>query len=221
MSNEIKPELTSEQQNSKIIVFGASGHAKVVIDIIEKQDIYSVESLADDNSKLKGKEIYGYTVIGGKNDLDFQKVKRVLVAIGDNSVRAEVAGYLTLNNFNLAEAVIHPSAQLARGVTIGTGSAVMAGSVINSDTIIGQNTIVNTGARIDHDCVIGDTVHIAPSSTLCGGVTVGDLTLIGAGATILPNVKVGRNVIVGAGSTVLEDIKDNVSVVGTPAEVIN
>jgi sugar O-acyltransferase (sialic acid O-acetyltransferase NeuD family) len=220
MSDEIMLELSSVEQSSEIIVFGASGHAKVVIDIIEKQGIYTVGLLADDNSELKGKEIYGYTVMGGKNDLDFQKGKRVLVAIGDNSVRAKVTRYLVLNNFSLAEAAIHPSAQLARGVTVGTGSSIMAGSVINSDTMIGQNTIINTGANIDHDCVIGEAVHIAPSSTLCGGVTVGDLTLIGAGATVLPNVKIGRNVIVGAGSTVLKDIIDNVSVAGTPAEVI-
>jgi sugar O-acyltransferase (sialic acid O-acetyltransferase NeuD family) len=209
--------LSREQKNSNVIVFGASGHAKIVIDIIEKQGIYSLEGLADDDPKLKGKEVYGYLVLGAKKDIISQDNRKVIVAIGDNHVRMKVTSSLGMR---LAEAAIHPSAQLARGVIVGKGCTVMAGSVINSDTVIGQNTIINTGSSIDHDCIIGEAVHIAPGSTLCGGVTVGDFTLIGAGATILPNVKIGRNVIVGAGSTVLADIIDNVSVVGTPAEVI-
>jgi sugar O-acyltransferase (sialic acid O-acetyltransferase NeuD family) len=209
-----------EKQPNNIIIFGASGHAKVVIDVIEKQSIYSVDALVDDNPELKGVEIYGYTVIGGKKDINFSNDKLVLVAIGDNNIRLKVAQYIEMNNCKLAAAAIHPSAQLARGVMIGRGSVVMAGSVINSDTIIGKNTIVNTGASIDHDCIVGEAAHIAPGATLCGGVVVGDLTLIGAGTTILPNVKIGRNVIVGAGSTVTENIADDIFVVGTPAKVI-
>lgn len=209
------------QQQTDVIVIGASGHAKVVIDLIEKQDQFLVAGLVDDNPALNGQDIYGYKVLGSKEKLQSHHVKLCIVAIGDNRVRDDIAQGLVKLGIALAKAVIHPSAQLARGVSIGDGSVVMAGSVVNSDTAIANNSIINTGATIDHDCTIGNAVHIAPGSTICGGVSVGDLTLIGAGAVIHPNVKIGKNVIIGAGATVLNDVDDNVSVVGSPAKVIS
>lgn len=203
----------------RIFVFGASGHAKVVIDIIERQGLYEIVFLADDHLALKGQYVYGYPIIGGKEDLLVSGVRRGIVAIGSNRARRAVAGWLRDNAFDLVSAV-HPSAQLARGVIIGSGSVVMAGAIINADSIIGQDVIVNTRAGIDHDNTIGDGVHIAPGTTLCGTVNVGDESFICAGATIIPNLTIGSNVTVGAGSTVIRAVADGVTVVGSPAKQI-
>lgn len=210
-----------EDAGAAVLVFGASGHAKVVIDAIEKRAGFSVRTLADDNPALKGVMVYGYQVIGGKQDLldqqDFWRPAAAIVAIGINRIRAEVAGWLETNGIELCQAICHPSAQLARGVTVGAGSVVMAGALINADARIGRNAIINTGAIVEHDCVIGDAVHVAPGTTLCGGITVGDHTLVGAGAVIHPNLRIGRNVTIGAGATVIRDIPDGQTVVGVPA----
>lgn len=203
----------------KIFVFGASGHAKVVIDIIEHQGLYEIAFLVDDDPALKGQHVYGYPVVGGKEDLLVSGIHHGIVAIGSNRARQAVAGWLRDHAFDLIRAV-HPSAQLARGVIIGSGSVVMAGAIINADTTIGQDVIVNTRASIDHDCTIGDGVHIAPGTTLCGTVTVGDGSFVCAGATIIPNLAIGCNVLVGAGSTVIRPIADGVTVVGSPAKQI-
>ncbi|MDO3377824.1 acetyltransferase [Geoalkalibacter halelectricus] len=203
----------------KIFVFGASGHAKVVIDIIERQDLYDIAFLVDDDLSLKGHQIYGYPVIGGKDDLLGSDVRMGIVAIGSNRARRSVAGWLRENGFELISAV-HPSAQLARGVSVESGTVVMAGAVINSDSTIGREVIINTQASIDHDCAIGEGVHIAPGSTLCGTVTVGEGTFICAGATIIPNLTIGHHVTVGAGSTVIRDVPDGVTVVGSPAKAV-
>lgn len=202
-----------------IFVFGASGHAKVVIDIIEKQGLYDIAFLADDNPLLKHVEVYGYHVIGDKHELLGETVRKGVVAIGSNSVRRNVAAWLVDNGCELVSAV-HPSAQLARGVTIGEGTVVMAGVCINSDTVIGRNVIVNTRASIDHDCTIDDSVHIAPGSVLCGSVTVGEGSFVCAGATVIPNLCIGRNVTIGAGATVIRDVSDDLTVVGSPASTI-
>jgi sugar O-acyltransferase (sialic acid O-acetyltransferase NeuD family) len=207
----------------KIFVFGASGHAKVVIDIIERQGEYAVAFLIDDDLSLKGKEIYGYPVRGGKDDLqrlrETEGVSAGIVAIGSNGARARVARWLTENGFRLVSAV-HPSAQLARGVTIGAGTVVMAGAVINSDCAIGDNVIVNTRASVDHDCTIGNGVHLAPGVTLCGTVRVGEGTFVCAGATVIPNLTVGCNVTIGAGATVIRDAPEGVTLVGSPARIV-
>lgn len=203
----------------KIFVYGASGHAKVVIDIIEKQGLYDIAFLIDDDISLKGQAIYSYTVLGGKPDLLISGIKRGIVAIGNNRARSAVASWLTENGFVLISA-LHPAAQLARGVIVENGTIVMAGAVINSDAHIGRNVIVNTRASIDHDCIIGDGVHIAPGATLCGAVSVGPGSFVCAGSTIIPNLNIGSNVVIGAGATVISDIPDCVMVVGSPAKVL-
>jgi len=205
---------------SKIFVFGASGHAKVVIDIIEKQKCHEIVFLIDDDATLKGSNVYGYHVLGGKQELLNSKVKLGIVAIGNNKARLTVSSWLSDNGFNMITA-IHPSASIARGVVIGSNSVIMAGAVVNSDCSIGNNVIINTKASIDHDCFIGNGVHIAPGAILCGTVFVGDGSFICAGATIIPNLQIGAGVIVGAGSTVIGDIQDNTTVVGSPARIIS
>lgn len=208
--------------SQRIFVFGASGHAKVVIDAIEIQGLYQIAFLVDDNPLLKGSVFHGYTVIGGKTELGAARdnIRAGIVAIGANQARNSVAGWLTENGFELVTA-IHPSSQLARGVTIGDGTVVMAGAVINPDVSIGKNTIINTRASIDHDCCIGDGTHIAPGATLCGTVSIGTHTFVGAGATIIPNLTIGSNVVIGAGSVVIRNIADGVTVVGNPAQPLH
>ncbi len=202
-----------------IVILGAGGHAKVVIDAVEKQGVYKVVSLLDDNPNLLNREVYGYRVINDLVEAGKQGCTSYVIAIGDNKVRQKVREKMRETSFGLTQPIIHPSAQLARGVKIGDGTILMAGTIVNSDSTIADNVIVNTNVTIDHDCNIEHGVHIAPSSTLCGGVSIGSGTLIGAGSTIHPGVKVGPNVIVGAGSTVLADVPDNVTVFGTPAEI--
>jgi sugar O-acyltransferase (sialic acid O-acetyltransferase NeuD family) len=205
----------------KIFVFGASGHAKVVIDIIERQGLYEIAFLADDNVVLKGTEFFGYPVIGGKEELLAMRdtVTAGIVAIGSRKFRSEISSWLAANRISLISA-IHPSAQLARGVTVGSGTVVMAGAVVNSDCSIGYDVIINTNASVDHDCTVGDGVHIAPGAVLCGGITVGDMAFVCAGASIAPNITIGDRAVVGAGATVIYDVPDGVTVVGTPARLL-
>lgn len=209
-------------RKSEIFVYGASGHAKVVIDIIERQGGCEIGFLVDDEPVLKGKTIKGYPVIGGKNDLleatGRFHWRKAFVAIGCNRSRRLVAEWLEQKGFGFFAAV-HPAATIGRDVCIHPGAAVMAGSVVNVDSVVGEHAIVNTGSTVDHDCRVGAYSHIAPGAHLCGTVTIGENSFICAGATIIPNLRIGRNVVVAAGSTVIEDIPDNATVMGSPARI--
>ena len=208
----------------KIFIFGASGHAKVVMDIVERQGLYEIAFLIDDNPALKDAAVFGYKVLGCLNDIiklrEVYGISKCVIAIGSNKVREKLDHRLATEGFSAVSAV-HPSAQIGRGATIGEGTVVMAGALINSDARIGRNVIINTGAAVDHDCVIEDHVHIAPGVRLCGNVRVGVRSLVGVGASVTPNISIGHDVIVGAGSTVLNDIHDGVTAVGSPAKVKN
>jgi sugar O-acyltransferase (sialic acid O-acetyltransferase NeuD family) len=199
-----------------LFVFGASGHAKVVIDAIERAGVNKVLFVCDDAREKHGTRLMGYPVTG-REELLARRTETVtgVVGIGDNAARMEVAGWLIEHGCGLAS-VVHPAASIAREVEIDEGTVVMAGCVVNSGTRLGRNVIVNTGATVDHDCSIGEGAHIAPGSHLCGGVTVGAGTLIGAGTTIIPGVRVGSGALIGAGSTVLKDIPDGARAGGQP-----
>lgn len=207
----------------KLVVFGAGGHAKVVIDIIEQQGDYEIAGLLDDDLQHLGKRFFGYAVLGTRADLPAlfsAQLRHAIVTIGDNASRAAVAAHLDRHGWHFASAV-HPHASVGRGVTIGPGSVVMAGCVVNADAALGAHVIVNTGATVDHDCRIEDGVHIAPGCHLCGGVSVGAGSLIGAGSTVTPGVRIGRNATVGAGSTVIRDVADETRVSGVPARPLD
>jgi len=204
-----------------LFIYGASGHAKVIIDAVIKEGKHRIVGIIDDDPRLWKDEFCGYPVIGGENVLkdEMYRGSRLILAIGDNAARKKLWEAIKELGYELACAV-HPSAQIGRNVFIGVGTAIMANTAINSGTKIGENAIVNTGATVDHDCLIGEFTHISPGAHLAGNVEIGGLSHIGIGASIVQGVKIGKGVIIGAGAAVICDISDNVTAVGVPAKVI-
>ena len=203
----------------KVVVFGAGRHCKVVLDVLELTGRYAVVGLLDNSRELYGTIRWGQKVLGGRDQFSAllsKGITRLIVALGDNRDRQSVYEDAVKAGFEPVPA-IHPSAQLGKGVVIGPGSLLVAGTVVNVDAQIGANVIVNTGATVDHDCRVGAHAHISPGAHLAGNVAVGELAHIGIGAVVLPNLTIGRACIVGAGAVVLEDIADGVVVAGNPA----
>ena len=193
-------------------IYGANGHGKVIIEILEAMGSVVKELYDDDPGK---KNLLGYKV-NNNNKIFGQPSSCWIIGVGDNDTRKKIA-----DDHALAYgAAIHPRAIISTRVEVGHGSVIMAGATVNSSTKIGSHVIVNTNSSIDHDCTIGDFVHISPNATLCGGVIVGEGTHIGAGATIIPGIKVGKWAKIGAGSVIIRDISDNTMVVGNPGKVI-
>jgi acetyltransferase EpsM len=194
-------------------LFGASGHAKVIVDILLSKDVQVKGFYDEDESKT---DLWGIPVIGKTKDFN-DPIVECIVSIGKNDTRKKVVEQLGDVEFGSA---IHKTANIGSHVEIGEGTVIMAGTIINADAKIGEHVIINTSASVDHDCTIGDFSHIAPNASLCGGVEVGEGTLVGAGATIIPLIKIGKWCTIGAGAVVVEDIPDNSVVVGNPAKVI-
>lgn len=191
--------------------------------VVEEEGLYRIVWLADDEPSLKGRNFFGYPIVGSREDLLRKitplEVRGGLVAVGDNRRRLDAAGWFGRQGLRLVKAV-HPSAQVARGVTIDDGTVIMAGTVVNADSAIGRAVIINTGATVDHDCVIGDGVHIAPGCHLCGTVRVGAASFVGAGSIVIPGTAIGENVLIGAGSVIIRDVPSNVKVAGNPARLL-
>lgn len=196
-----------------MILFGASGHAKVILEILEEAG-HSSFILWDDAAK---QPLWGIPVEQPDAQL-FPEFPQMIVSIGVNRIRRKVAARFE-GKVSFATAV-HPKTAISKRVIVGEGTVIMAGVTVNADTQIGQHCIINTNASVDHDCVIGDFVHISPNSSLCGGVTIGEGSHIGAGSTVIPGIRIGRWCTIGAGAVIIRDVPDGTTVVGNPGKII-
>lgn len=205
----------------KLFLYGASGHAKVVIDILEKSQGARILGLVDDNPDLLNTRLMGYSVVCTGENLEsfFKAGENFIVSVGNSSLRRSIAQSLSGRGYFPLTAV-HPEACIGRNVTLSLGTVAMAGVIVNTDTIIGCHCILNTASSVDHDCRIGNYSHIAPGATICGGVAIGEGCFIGAGAVILPGITIGTRSTVGAGATVTRNLPSGVTAVGTPARII-
>jgi sugar O-acyltransferase (sialic acid O-acetyltransferase NeuD family) len=197
---------------NNITLYGASGHCKVIIDILQSNN-QAINAVIDDAPKSN--TILGFSILNS-NAFDFSNIQNMILSIGNNKVRKKLAHKLTANFVT----AIHPKSIISNSVIIGDGSVIMAGAIINSDTKIGKHCIVNTGAIVEHDCIISDFTHISPNASLAGGVVVGEGSQIGIGATVIQGIKIGKWVTVGAGSVIIKDVPDFAVVVGNPSRII-
>ncbi len=200
-----------------LLVVGAGGHAKVVIDAALRSGRQIVGVLDDDASK-HGRPFYSTTVLGPVAGLERWGDGRTecVVAVGSNPQRQRLQSDAAAAGLQAA-VVVHPCACVAPTAIISAGSVLFAGAIVNADARVGLGSIVNTGASVDHDCMIGDWVHVAPGVAICGGVQIGEGTLVGVGARIIPGVKIGRGCLVAAGAVVCRDLPDYARVAGVPA----
>jgi sugar O-acyltransferase (sialic acid O-acetyltransferase NeuD family) len=116
--------------------------------------------------------------------------------------------------------IAHPAAMLSTTATIGAGTVISAGVIVQSDARVGRFCLLNTACTIDHDNVLGDFVSVSPGVHSTGHVKIGDHAFVGAGAVILNGLTVGRRVTIGAGAVVIRDVPDDVTVVGNPAHAL-
>lgn len=191
-----------------MILYGASGHAKVIIDALEAIGM-KIDYVVDDDASISS--LLGYEVRRDSGHYD-----SAIVSIGDGRIRKEIVRRLEVKEWGKA---IHPKAIVSPHASIDEGTVVMAGTVINSGAVIGKHCIINTGATVDHDCVIGNYCHIAPGVHVSGGVIIGEGSWIGVGSCVKQGVKIGKWVTIGAGSVVVKDIPDGVTAYGCPCRV--
>jgi len=190
-----------------IFIYGASGHGKVLGDIIHCSGNI-LAGWIDDKPSINALNWEQFCLLHPHGT--------IALGIGENNARELVAKKITEAGYFLAT-LIHPSAILSDSAVIKEGSVVMPLAVVNADALIGEGCIVNTGAIIEHDCILENYVHISPHATLAGGVHIKNNTHVGIGSTIIQNVTIGTNTVVAAGSVVTKNVSDNVLVAGIPA----
>jgi sugar O-acyltransferase (sialic acid O-acetyltransferase NeuD family) len=196
---------------NRLIIVGAGGHGKVIADNALKNG-YTDICFVDDKSIG---DCMGFPIVGGCADLNKLNNGKTdfIIGIGNSAIRKKIAEEYDINWVTL----IHPSAQIAVNVSIGRGTVVMAGAVVNVCATVGEQCIINTCAVVEHDNVIEDYVHISPNVALGGTVFVGKSTHIGIGASVCNNINICGDCMIGAGAVVSKNIVESGTYIGVPA----
>jgi sugar O-acyltransferase (sialic acid O-acetyltransferase NeuD family) len=207
-----------------IAIWGASGHALSVSNIVRLQGQFEIAGYLDNvNPDRKGEVFNGRPVLGGfevLHKLKQEGVNHIVLGFGHCKARLELAKFLKKNNFQIAT-LIHPSAVIADDAVVDEGTVILPGVVIGSKCRIGQYAIINNGAIISHGSIIGDGVHICPGVSMGGNVNIGTCSWIGIGSCIIDHAIIGDRSFIGAGSVVTKDIPKGVLAYGNPARVIH
>lgn len=200
-----------------VIIIGSGGHARVIVDIIEKSGDKVLGFL--DQNRDPEEMVLGYPVLGSEVTDTNRFLKEntyFMIGVGDNRKRKMIAEELALPWYT----AVHPASHIGKAVEVGEGTVVMANAVINPASVIGKHCIINTSASIDHDNRICDFAHISPNAALAGKVEIGEETHIGIGASVIEETQICAGVKVGAGAVVVKNITKKGVYVGVPAKLV-
>ncbi|HVX14803.1 MAG TPA: acetyltransferase [Pirellulales bacterium] len=205
-----------------LVIWGASGHAKVVADIVRLDDRYTIVGFLDDFRQGSTSEFCGAPLLGGREVLPRLAglgVATILIAVGEPHARLSLASTAASHALELGTAV-HPRAVVAADVQVGPGTVVAGGAVVNASAQLGEASVVNTLASVDHDCILEEGATVCPGVHLGGNVVVKRCAWIGIGATVREKITIGESAVVGAGAVVVHDVPPRTLVVGVPARVV-
>lgn len=201
--------------DNHIIINGAGGMCKVVLEILAQRGEYKVDGILEKYYR-EGVYIKNIPVISTNDEEALLKLYRdgyryMINAIAfDRNKHDRKAPFLLMKKcgFKMIN-VIHNRAIIEPSVSMGEGNYVAAGAMLGTDVVLKNNCMINAGTIISHDCVIGSHSHIASGTVLGGGVIVGENTLIGQGCTVFKGVSIGKNVIIANGMHIFENVPDD------------
>jgi len=203
----------AEQGSTQVVGIGAGGHAKVVIEILRLAGEYEVAGLLDPRGELWGRSVLGVPVLGGDEkllELRDRGISGVFIgtdSVNDRETRAKLFNHALELGFDVINAV-HPRAIVSPSAQVGRGLTMMAAAVVNTSALIGDNVILGTGAVVENECMLGNHVHVDTGAILAAGVRAGHSAYIGAGATVCQGVRIGRNATIAAGVIIAGNVPD-------------
>ncbi len=201
-----------------LIIVGAGGYAKSVLDSLDHMNFKMVGYI--DDMKPKGTDHQGFPVLGNTIDC-IENINEYVyfVAIGNNTKRKVWFDKLKERNLSLIN-VIDKSALVSHAATIGEGCFIGKLAILNHGSSVGDNCVINTRALIEHGCHVMDHVNISTNATLNGDVVCEEGSFVGSGTVINGQLTIGAWALVGSGAVVVKNVKPHSTVVGVPAKEI-
>lgn len=205
----------------KLLVFGAGGLGRLVLDVVRQAREWRPVALLDSNPELRGRMIDGLAVRGGlpaAGALRSAGVEAALVAVGDNAARMRLAEALRGMGFHLASA-IHPTATVSHTARLGEHLVIGPRATICVHAVVEDHCVIGAGAIVEHDNRLEAGAFLHPAVRLAGGVKVGRQATIGIGACVIPYRSIGAEAWVRPGAVVVRDVPSHGLVGGVPARL--
>jgi sugar O-acyltransferase (sialic acid O-acetyltransferase NeuD family) len=207
----------------RIVLVGGGGHASDVLGAFEagfglgQHPVVGIVADVEIDSRCFAHR--GVRQIGDISDLKWIDASHYIIAVGFSHPRQEV--FARVSQFGRTPAtIVHPKADIPKGVPIGEGTVILSGARVSPMTRIGKHVYLSHGCLVGHDCEILDFATVLPGAAVSGNTILGEASLIGTNAAIIQGLRIGTRAIVGAGAVVLRDVASNTTVVGNPAKAL-
>ena len=166
-----------------LLIIGAGGHGRCCLDIARESKEYEKISFLDDG--CIGNFVNGAEVIDSIGNL--QKYKEeyqdVFVAIGNNSFRKEVQKTAEDNGFFIPK-LFSKRSWISDYASVGKGSVIFPGVVIEANVTIGEGCVVTSNATINHDAIMEDYSLVYSNAVIRPNVIIGGLSRVGSGCIV-------------------------------------
>ena len=198
-------------KNKKIIIIGAGGHSKSLINLIISTNKFKIIGLID--NQVGNKKVLNYPILGSDKDLIkyYKKgVRYCAIGIGQIKspyIRIKLFNILKKNGFKIPT-IISKTSNYFKDSEIGEGTQIFHNTFINSNVKIGNNCIINSGSIIEHDVEISNNCHISTGAIINGGVKIGTDTFIGSGSIIKNDIQIGKGCTIGMGMIIKKKIEN-------------
>ncbi|QNF33805.1 acetyltransferase [Adhaeribacter swui] len=207
----------------RILLLGAGGHGKSVIEAIESEGRFEIAGILDSPDKV-GQTLLGYPVLGTDADLHafITSIPNVIIAVGQlkSAAKRKQLFQLAKDAGAILPVIVASTAYVSKHATLAEGTVVLHQAFVNAAARIGKNSIINTSAIVEHDATIGDHCHISTKAVINGECSLGHEVFIGSGAILKNGIFIQDKVVIGAGAVVLKTGKTNSVLVGNPAKEI-
>ena len=201
----------------ELIIIGAGGYAKSVLDSLDYQQ-YALKGFLDERPEKK--EHFGYPVLAHSlSDIQDPEKYSFFIAIGSDPKRK--VWFDRLNKIGADMASIWDSSAIVSPLAmIGAGCFIGKMAIVNAGVVIGDNVVINTMALVEHGSSVDSHANISTKAVLNGDVSIGEGTFVGSGSVVIGQLNVGSWSIIGAGAVVTKDVESSVTVAGVPARVV-
>ena len=197
----------------EIYIIGAGGLSAEITEYINQNNSVRKEQIKIlgyfdlDNKQY---ETYKYIApfLGDEREYKFSSDDKVLIAIGDISIRTKAIEYFESINIEI-ESFIHHTSLIAGSSELGRGNIICPHTIIGPNTSVGDYNLINYQCALPHDCQVGNLNVFSPNIQITGYCKIGNKNLFGLSSGLKPSISLGDNNKVQPGLIVDRNISDN------------
>lgn len=201
----------------RILIIGAGGLGKEVVDLVKAMGGYEIVGFLDDNIEIKGTSINHVPVLDTTGYLDqYQGVDNVAIAIANPKIKKKIYERIMRIGFKYPN-LVHPTAMMGSNVKLGVGNIIGANSILSTEVTLQDFVTVNPQCGIGHESELRSFTTLYWNVNISGNVTVQEGCELGSKSCVLQGLNITRHAIIGAGAVVVKDIHESGTYIGVPA----